>query len=291
MIEHTPNASQVRQTTKTTKTQSAKAARADAATSKRKERADSPDNDELISIFDSEIQKLTDLITIQDNKILKQNSKLVNLNHQLTQENAELIGTVDSLKQQVVCLETRFNELEKTSMNVGNITDTNTSQNGVTWADSVKKTTLKMAKVVVNQSHARMKKENNLIIYGLPEDEIDTETKVKKLFSDVINEDIISNFKRITRLKNSNKSLPGPILLELNDKNRKIEILRSSKKLRNNKNYEKVFINNDMTKEERSHFKKLIADRTERNRKLQYSNDYLKYGLFKGKYYYTHYNI
>ena len=137
----------------------------------------------------------------------------------------------------------------------------------------------KLTKVVENESRKLAKKENNVIIFGLTEDVQKTsDDMVTSLLNDINLKLKISNSKR---LKSTNGSTTGPIIIELNNADDKLQILKANKKIRQLEKYKSVYINPDLTKEERISEMKLREERNQLNKNLKYSSTNSKYGLYK----------
>ncbi|VDI09228.1 Hypothetical predicted protein [Mytilus galloprovincialis] len=98
---------------------------------------------------------------------------------------------------------------------------------------------------------------NNIVIRNLPYDEREKDNKeitknvVQALFKDglaLTNVDI----KSVAR-KQGNERSPGVVIVELNDFNKKKEIFKKNKDLKESRKYDKVYIDNDMPLETRIH--------------------------------------
>ena len=107
----------------------------------------------------------------------------------------------------------------------------------------------------------------NLIIFGLPEslcapvDEHisgDSDSFRKLVSSDFKIEDIC--IEKVTRLGKLVREKPRPLLVTLVDSSVRRNILRNVKILNNSSSYKKVFINSDLTPEERIASKQLLKN-------------------------------
>lgn len=141
---------------------------------------------------------------------------------------------------------------------------------------------------VAKEIKLKEKKENNIIITGLPRVKISTDTKtidtesekaILKEILDVLSveDSTVKRFSRIKTKENMNDEF-NPMIVEFNDNLNKVKAIRNSSKL---KTYEKhkVFINNDLTESERSVEKNLRDERNRLNGQLNATNsDGQKYG-------------
>lgn len=106
------------------------------------------------------------------------------------------------------------------------------------------------------------KRENNLILFNVPESNKDNtedvrkddEEKVVSILSEI--EANQNCFKKIYRMKKSTKSLkPAPIVLELHNSTEKNNILKCAKRLKSSESYKNVYINPDLTIAQREVYK------------------------------------
>ena len=127
-----------------------------------------------------------------------------------------------------------------------------------------------------------MKREKNIVIFGLVES--NSNEKEKKIEHDASMVDDLfktikirkSFIKRIHRFNNRNVSKEsnnirrGPVLVELTNDIERNEVLIAAKTLKDvTGKFEKVYINPDMSPEERILHKKLIKERNENNNQLK----------------------
>ena len=97
--------------------------------------------------------------------------------------------------------------------------------------------------------------------------EVDTNTEQTKIF----------------RLKRKGNNSPSIILVECENVEKKAEILKAAKKLRNSVEHKNIYINQDLTEAEQAEEKKLRKDRNEKNASLPNTNtnNNKKYGMHK----------
>ena len=119
---------------------------------------------------------------------------------------------------------------------------------------------------------AREKKINNIIIYGLNMDKLQNneinhdsdKSKIDNLLR-VAEVDMSKIIKYKRLINKNNESNNPPILIEFNNINDKVKLLKKSSLLRKNKEYEKVYINEDLTTAQRIINKELLQLRNELN--------------------------
>jgi hypothetical protein len=110
-----------------------------------------------------------------------------------------------------------------------------------------------------------VKKEKNLLIFGLEADDSNAKQKVETLFEAIdANKSNITNVIRFKKASDSNK--PPPILVQLKDKSNRFGILKAAKKLSVLKDkYAGVNINLDLTTMQRDVNKKLVEEKSKLN--------------------------
>ena len=158
------------------------------------------------------------------------------------------------------------------------------------WANAVKKTTstpqqMLMINTMVNETKERERREKNVVIFGIKasvnnDDSLarteDTEA-IKKVFCDL---DVNVEVKNVFKLRTRN-SKPPPFVVVLKQESERNEILRKARNLRNLNNYEKVFINPDLTMAERYKAKVLRDECKLKNGTISDENFY--YGIRNDK--------
>lgn len=130
------------------------------------------------------------------------------------------------------------------------------------------------------------KRERNLVVFGLPESdkadeekESDDKNKIDELLK-IMNVES-SKIKRIVRFKRGATDKPGVVLVELKNKDDRLNIIKAAKKLKDLENYKNVYFNFDLTSAQKSLSKQLIAERNRMNGELASENFY--YGIRSNK--------
>ncbi|CAC5367244.1 unnamed protein product [Mytilus coruscus] len=135
---------------------------------------------------------------------------------------------------------------------------------------------------VLEEINERKSRENNLIVFGIPEkdeeskeerDIADTE-KLDELFKDCKIQLDMENLKTVKRLGKFNKEkLKGPILVKLLSTEPKITLFKNIHYIKANPKYAKVGVSNDLTQTEREQEKKLW-DQARKQTEEEVSGDY-----------------
>ena len=149
---------------------------------------------------------------------------------------------------------------------------------------------------VTREIKTKERKENNIILTGLPQAQINTESKAidenkeKEVLAQIFAhlEIDLKTVKRHWRLKtkeNNMNDIVNPMIVEFTDFESKNKATKNSYKLKTYK--DKVYINNDLTESERSIEKKLRDERNRRNNELSIEENGLRYSEDeKGKFHY-----
>ncbi|CAC5382826.1 unnamed protein product [Mytilus coruscus] len=135
---------------------------------------------------------------------------------------------------------------------------------------------------VLEEINERKSRENNLIVFGIPE--IDDESKevrdntdkekLNELFTDCKIKLDKENLKTVKRLRKFNKEkLNRPILVKLPSAEPKITLFRNIHYIKTNPKYEKVGVSNDLTQAEREQEKR-FWDQARRQTEEEVSGDY-----------------
>ncbi|CAF1064320.1 unnamed protein product [Brachionus calyciflorus] len=124
------------------------------------------------------------------------------------------------------------------------------------------------------------KKSKNVVIFGTKfTEDTNVDKNLVKEISECIGFDP-SKVKYIKRFKRkSNEVESTPLLVELEDKENKAEMLKLAKELRNDRRFDKIYINPDLTFAERELNKSLVALRNELNRNNDSSTTGYRYVL------------
>jgi hypothetical protein len=155
----------------------------------------------------------------------------------------------------------------------------------VTYADKVK-SQASLIQMVKQEQNESIKKENRVIVFGLPNSK-DTEKKdiddfnqklVDKLLNDLkVDKKKVAQFFRLkskpTGDDKSKEDNSTPLVIQMKNKDEKLNVLKIAKNLRTIDGYDKVYINNDLTSNERNLMKQLIKERDELNEKENTKDD------------------
>jgi hypothetical protein len=212
-----------------------------------------------------------------------------------------LCKTVQSLKNKVVTLETAVTNLENENKN---LTDKLTASQTITrptldWnkvfdknAKSTSEDVMIIAKIA-REIKTKVSKENNIIISGLNELEIGTDDEKNKHDENEVGKVLNvlgiagSRVKRRVRIKRAQQeSKPGLILVEFEDKVQQKQALRSARLLKEKTEFNKIYINKDLTRSELEEAKERRDIIRERNNILENGEGQLKYGIHNEKEFY-----
>jgi hypothetical protein len=205
--------------------------------------------------------------------------------HKLLIKDNEFNTIKSDLEKKITALELKVTTLEANkspSISHEDIKDS--------WAKAVKKTTstpqqMLMINTMVNETKERERREKNVVIFGIKasvnsDDSLarteDTDA-IKKVFCDL---DVNVEIKNVFKLRSSNSN-PPPFVVVLKQESERNEILRKARNLRNLNNYEKVFINPDLTMAERYKAKVLRDECKLKNSTISDENFY--YGIRNDK--------
>jgi hypothetical protein len=120
---------------------------------------------------------------------------------------------------------------------------------------------------VNNENNEILKKEKNLIIFGLEGKGVDDSTQISKLFDEIgaDKNEIVKHF----RFKSITTNKPAPLCVILKNKIARNKILFKAKNLRSSPNFVNVFINSDQTKAQRIVFNRLKEEKNKLNSQNQ----------------------
>ena len=247
-------------------------------------------------IVDDKIKKMTEelmkVIASKDVIIngLIERIKILEEKDSTRNQSGNILDTTENLVEKVKLIESSIERIDKLEKHVktmndnGNLTESPIASDKLSeqfWAKLDKQKTFELTKAINEETSKIKKKENNVIIFGVPinKDSIKLENsdiEVKHLFKELEINNI--TFKQTKRLK-SKDGKTGPIIVELNNLDDRIMVLKASHKIKKSK--PNIFINKDLTNEELTLEKKLRKERSEKNRLLEHSNGNLKYGFYK----------
>lgn len=147
------------------------------------------------------------------------------------------------------------------------------------WSKATALSTKQLCTQIEKESKEKAAKKNNIIIFGIKTNEQDL-NQVKTLLNEVERSIDVQNIT-INRFKSTKNEEAPPCQVVLESEADKIKILKASKNLRNNNNYNGVFINPELTKLKMEATKKLKQERKAINDKLPHGETGKKYGMFK----------
>lgn len=222
-----------------------------------------------------ELEEKIILLEAKYNKIIKQYEDRVVF---LEQENDKkdkilqsLAGENDETKTRFKDVFQRIDNLEANNVEMGTTTETTDKKS---YADKLKgESTAKIIQMVKQEQNESIKKENRVIVFGLSisnskeKEEFDkhNEDLIAKLCEDLkIKKETIKSLFRLKQ-KNETDTQSTPFIIEFRNNEEKMNILKQAKLLRNIEGYNGVYINNDLTKNERELLKQLIMERNRRN--------------------------
>ncbi|CAF0714789.1 unnamed protein product [Brachionus calyciflorus] len=189
-------------------------------------------------------------VALLDSWVIKLFNRVVDLENMVNDMKAE----VDELKKTVADKDEEIKKIKESS-----------TTNTCSYAAMLKGTKNTEAENVLlakisKENKEKRRKENNIIISGLPEKndgnveekkEYDNE-KVNKILN-ILELDSEHEIKKYTRLKPSNPNKKSDmIVVELNSKKKVTTALKNSKELKNNEEFKNVYINRDLSLAERN---------------------------------------
>ena len=184
------------------------------------------------------------------------------------------LDEIEKIKTHLENLETRFNKKVETYADAVNSNiEKNTENNKV--IHEIEKNLCSVRENIETkidqdeETKAKKRKENNVIIFNIPENKTDDNAedfkqdliKLKKVFENrvVLEKQDIKAVFRIGTYK-SNPTKPRPILMKLSSIDKKEELLkiRNLKFIDDDKQIHKVYVNVDRTKKEQEQYKQLV---------------------------------
>lgn len=192
-------------------------------------------------------------------------AEVQNLTHQLK----EFKDATESRLGDLEANDTKMKETQKESSN------TQTTQS---YADKLKSdSTHKLIQMVRKEQNESIKKENRVVVFGLTQSNSTNKEEDEKHNSNVVNQllkDLKINTNKMNsffRLKHKNDKSEEtvkkstPIIIEFINKEEKMNTLKQAKNLRSMDGYDGVYINNDLTQNEREILREQIKLRNELN--------------------------
>jgi hypothetical protein len=243
---------------------------------------------DLVNLSDSD-NDLSDISSVsgsQSNQMRITNKslqdKITNLELNSKSQSAkinDLNKIIETLVKKITNLEEKVNVIDSNSVEMKDANNIQLNSNKPLFSDLFKsKETENMSFEVKNIYNIqqdlleRDNKKNNIIIYGLPIDkfennDIDFDSdnlKIDKMLTKVsVDLSKIVKFKRL--INKSGIITNPPILIEFKEYNEKINLLKKSSEIRKFSEYEKIYINEDLTTAQRIINKDLIQLRNNLN--------------------------
>jgi len=156
----------------------------------------------------------------------------------------------------------------------------------VSWSEVLtgkKKKTIEqinLINVASKENSERLKKENNIIIFGVKESgnigaadlKEKDEVQVKKILKELKLENI--KLEKTIRISSKDKDRPSPLILVLKDKAERNKLLSKAKYLKQSNDFCNVFLCPDLTEAQRANYKRLIQERKRLNEENKKQSEY-----------------
>lgn len=198
-------------------------------------------------------------------------------NQQLLEEVASLKTTIAALLAENSELKTRVERLEKSTQKISRTTQ---GGNPLSWAEVTNKSSSEGRKVqegllkMVKEANSDVdRRKSNIIVHGIEESKCEEaeakrkeeEVTLKASFNTInINFDIVKRHYRVGKIQ---QDRPRPIILVLNDAEKRNSILQAAKKLQKQDVIppKRIYFNPDLDKQDRDKLKELRAERNRLN--------------------------
>jgi len=140
---------------------------------------------------------------------------------------------------------------------------------------------LDMLNCVANENKDRMKRDKNLIVFGIPsstksepnEKQLDDEKKIKELLTKVkINSE---NVVKCFRLRSKDPNKPPPIIVETTDTVTRNNIIKAARR-----KFEGIYVNPDLTEAQRRQDRQLRDELKNKNEPLDLKNNWATAGHY-----------
>ena len=226
--------------------------------------------------------QVTQITTLIDKKVSEALTKSDGVHKKWQDED---LGRIKSLEERILELEKenkKFKEDLETRQ-ISQVAEGEQEQTDSTglWSRLVTSPAVRadITNILVSGKASVQKKEKNVIIFGV---EKRAGENVKGIVGSIFEEIGVQLEKyKVTRFKESTNGNAGPILVELEDTDSKMEVLKAASKLRDSTDYKKVYINRDLTQAEMKREKELRVMRNERNEKLPNGTGHKRTGRHK----------
>jgi IMP dehydrogenase/GMP reductase len=236
-------------------------------------RTDLKNKDQIIENLSKQTDELTKNIEIYKHKISKieETTNKSTTNGQVDTKLNEINIKIDEYITNTNKRLTK-NEMELVIKDVSELKSTQEEVNKETYADKIKKQA-SIIQMVKHEQNEANKKENRVIIFGLPNSESKelteiashNETIVNNILKELkVNKETIKTYFRLKQ-KNDSDIKSTPVIIEFKTNKEKINMLKQARLLRNIEGYNGVYVNQDLTKNESEILKQKIIDRNRKN--------------------------
>ncbi|ESO07574.1 hypothetical protein HELRODRAFT_170120 [Helobdella robusta] len=198
-------------------------------------------------------------------KLCEESTNLASLNAELSTQTQVIISKLKSLDAAIGLQNSNFNEFR---MKIDNFSYSSMK---------ILEENEKVAKTKVEQNEQEIKKysdavkgkvnkekrRNNVILYNLQEKGVNTKEVVKNLLKEISEIDLETEGTEISRLgrKMEDDQKSRPVLIQFANINTKNLLLANCYKLKKSAIFNKVIVNHDLSKEERSNNRKLLEEK------------------------------
>jgi hypothetical protein len=236
-------------------------------------RTDLKNKDQIIENLSKQTDELTKNIEIYKQKVSKieETTNKSTTNGQVDTKLNEINIKIDEYITNTNKRLTK-NEMELVIKDVSELKSTQEEVNKESYADKIKKQA-SIIQMVKHEQNEANKKENRVIIFGLPNSESKelteiashNETIVNNILKELkVNKETIKTYFRLKQ-KNDSDIKSTPVIIEFKTNKEKINMLKQARLLRNIEGYNGVYVNQDLTKNESEILKQKIIDRNRKN--------------------------
>lgn len=171
----------------------------------------------------------------------------------------QLCAEIDFMKKDIVALQSAKTNIDaldqKLDTTVRSFSDIVKSQEAAAKSVATKVED-KQLRAQVNEALEREKRKNNLVVFGLPDGDNDATMECAKKLCEVICKD--EDIYPVAALRLGKPGTDkGPVRLTFSSGEEKLSLLQKAKNLKNEKEYEKVYVTQDLTKSQQEEDKKL----------------------------------
>ena len=246
-------------------------------------------------------EKLKNVNVLNHNALMKLNkdqlANLVTSFIDMTKKGIHLgksaAGTIDDLKTELLVKQRDLISVQKEQL--GTVRETVKTEMKSTWVDIVKKNPSSTAasaenvKKAVKSVVSENERSRNFILYGAEDEDEDNEdlTEIVSEVFGALNEYPKPQILSVSRLGKWDSSAPRPMKVTLASSEEVKRLLRSSHKLKTQKDAKHLYLAPDRNREERLAYKKLVVQMKERIQtepnKYHYIRDYKVMSVDKNK--------